>query len=293
MGNARTFVLMAALTALLMALGALIGGRGGMIIALLFAGVGNLWAWWNSDKAVLRQQGAVEVTEAEGSDLHAMVRRLADNAGLPMPKIYLIQTAQPNAFATGRNPQNAAVAVTQGLLQFLSRDEVEGVIAHELAHIKNRDTLTMTVAATMAGALGMLGNMAMWSSASRERGGAATGILAMLLAPLAGALIQMGISRAREFEADREGAGIAGAATPLASALAKIANAAGRTVNEPAERHPNTAGLYIINPLSGASLRGLFSTHPSAEERIARLQALEGNSSRATASSSGFPTVRR
>lgn len=298
MGNARTFVLMAALTALLMALGALIGGRGGMIFALLFAGAGNLWAWWNSDKAVLRQQGAVEVSEANAPELLAMVRTLADNAGLPMPRVYLLPTEQPNAFATGRNPQNAAVALTQGILRLLSRDELAGVIAHELAHIRNRDTLTMTVTATMAGAIGMLGNMAMWSSASRERGGMATGLLAMLFAPLAGALVQMAISRTREFEADREGAAIAGAAPPLASALAKIAATAGQAVNVPAERNPSSAGLFIINPLSGGALRGWFSTHPPTEERIARLQALGGGGGttygdQPPVSPSGFPTVRR
>ena len=292
MGNVRTFILMAAMTALLMALGALIGGRGGMMMALIFAGAGNLWAWWNSDKAVLRQNGAMEVTEANGADLLSLVRGLAENAGLPMPKVYLLPTDQPNAFATGRDPSHAAVAVTQGILRLLSREELAGVIAHELAHVKNRDTLTMTVTATMVGAISMLGNMAMWSSASRERGGAATGLLAMLFAPLAAGLVQMAISRTREYEADREGAGIAGAATPLAGALAKIANAAGRVVNVPAERNPASAALFIINPLTGG-LRGMFATHPPTEERIARLQALQAEMGGGGMEGSRFPRVGR
>lgn len=270
MGNARTFVLMAAMTALLMGLGAMLGGRGGMMIALLFAGATNLWAWWNSDKAMLRQNDAVEVTRANGADLLALVQSLASNAGLPMPRVYLLPTDQPNAFATGRNPDNSAVAVTAGLVRMLSRDELAGVIAHELAHIRNRDTLTMTVTATMAGAISMLGNMAMFSRDSR--GG---GLVAMLVAPLVAGLVQMAVSRTREFEADREGAEIAGRALPLAGALSKIATAAGRVPNTAAERNPASAAMFIVNPLAGG-LRGLFATHPATEERIARLQAMEG-----------------
>lgn len=273
-GNARTFILMAAMTALLMAIGALVGGRGGMIFALAFAAGTNLWAWWNSDKAVLRQNGALEVTEANGAELIALVRGLAGNAGLPMPKVYLLPTEQPNAFATGRDPEHSAVAVTQGILRTLTREELAGVIAHELAHIRNRDTLTMTMTATLAGAISMIANLALWTGSGRERGGALTGILVMLFAPLAAALVQMAISRTREYEADREGAEIARDPLGLAAALAKIARAAGRTVNLPAERNPASAPLFIINPLSGAGMRSLFATHPATEERIARLQAL-------------------
>ena len=184
-GNMRTFLLMAAMTALLMGMGWLIGGQGGAVLALVFAGVGNIWAWWNSDKAVLRQHGAMPVTEAEAPELVRMVRQLADRAGLPMPKVYVLATEQPNAFATGRNPENSAVAVTQGLMRILTRDELAGVIAHELAHIRHRDTLTMTVTATMAGAIAMLGNLMLFTGNRDRPGGALGGILAMILAPLA------------------------------------------------------------------------------------------------------------
>ncbi len=277
-GNIRTFILMAAMTALLMGLGHLIGGTGGMVMALVFAGAGNLWAWWNSDKAVLRQQGAMLITRPQAPELYDMTERLAQNARLPMPALYILQTEQPNAFATGRDPNNAAVAVTQGLLQTLGRDELAGVIAHELAHIKNRDTLTMTVTATMAGAISMLGNMLMFSNMSGgnrdNQGGAFGGIIAMILAPIAAALVQMAVSRTREYEADREGALISGKPLALASALAKIATMAGRTVNVPAERNPASAAMFIINPLHALRADRLFSTHPATEERIARLQAM-------------------
>ncbi|WP_112873453.1 M48 family metalloprotease [Paracoccus endophyticus] len=273
-GHARTFILMAAMTALLMGLGWLLGGQGGAIVALVVAGAGNLWAWWNSDKAVLRQQGAVELTGAQGGELVALVAELARNANLPMPRVYLLPTEQPNAFATGRNPQNAAVAVTQGLLRILTRDELAGVIAHELAHIRNRDTLTMTVTATMAGAIAMLGNMALFSGGARDRGGALGGILAVILAPLAASLVQMAISRTREYEADRAGAAICGQPLALARALAKIAAAAGRTVNVPAERNPASAAMFIINPLGALRMDRMFSTHPPTQDRIDRLAAL-------------------
>ncbi|GLS81441.1 M48 family metalloprotease [Paracoccus marinus] len=292
-GNIRTFILMAAMTALVMALGWLLGGRGGAVIALVFAGAGNLWAWWNSDKAVLRQQGAVQVDATTAPDLVALVGGLAQNAGLPMPKVYVLQTEQPNAFATGRNPQNSAVAVTQGLMRILSRDELAGVIAHELAHVRSRDTLTMTVTATMAGAIAMMGNMAMFSSSSRERGGAVGGILAMILAPLAAGLVQMAISRTREFSADAGGAEISGKPMALASALAKIANAAGRTVNVPAERNPASAAMFIINPLSALKADRLFATHPPTQDRIDRLAAMTGAPTSAPAQASRVPPVRR
>lgn len=275
-GNIRTFILMAAMTALLMILGQMIGGTGGMVFALVFAGATNLWAWWNSDKAMLRQQNAVPVTRAQAPQLYDMVQRLAQRAQMPMPALYILQTEQPNAFATGRDPQNGAVAVTQGLLGALSHDEIEGVIAHELAHIRNRDTLTMTVTATLAGAIAMLGNMMLFTGGRGDRGGGGMigGILAMVLAPLAAGLVQMAISRTREYEADRLGAQICGKPLALASALARISNMAGRTVNIPAEKNPAAASMYIINPLHALRADRLFATHPPTEERIARLQAM-------------------
>lgn len=233
-GNSKVFMLMAGMTALVMGLGWMLGGQGGAVMALLVAGGMNFFAWWNSDKMVLRQQGAVEITQAQGGDLYALTADLAARAGLPMPKLYLLPTEQPNAFATGRSPDNAAVAVTQGLLRGLSRDELAGVIAHELAHIKFRDTLTMTVTATMAGAIAMMGNMMLFSGGRDGRGGGIGGILAMILAPLAATMVQMAISRAREFEADAEGARICGQPMALASALSRIAQMAGRTLNVPA-----------------------------------------------------------
>lgn len=274
-GNLRTFILMAAMTALLMALGGLIGGRGGAIMALLFAGVGNIWAWWNSDKAMLRQQQAIPVTADTAPDLLALVAGLADRAGLPMPAVYIMQQDQPNAFATGRNPQNAAVAVTTGLLRLLNREELAGVIAHELAHIRNRDTLTMTVAATLAGAIAMLGNWALFMGNRNERGGLLGSLLMMILAPLAAGMLQMAVSRAREFHADALGARIAGQTRGLSNALRKISAAAGRVVNEPAERNPASAAMFIINPLSGLRMDSLFRTHPPTEARLAALDALD------------------
>ncbi|WP_313351756.1 zinc metalloprotease HtpX [Paracoccus sp. (in: a-proteobacteria)] len=278
MGNLRTFILMAALTALVMAMGWLIGGQGGAVIALVIAGAGNLFAWWNSDKMVLRQQGAMLVTRQQAPELVDMVAALAQRAGLPMPKVYVLETEQPNAFATGRNPENAAVAVTQGIMRTLNRDELAGVIAHELAHIKHRDTLTMTVTATMAGAIAMLGNMLMFSSMfggrSDNRGGGLAAILAMIFAPMAAGMVQMAISRTREYEADRTGAEICGRPMALASALAKISRAAGQVVNIPAEKNPAAASMFIVNPLHAMRMDRLFSTHPPTEERIARLQAM-------------------
>ncbi len=279
-GNIRTFVLMAAMTALVMGMGWLIGGLGGAVIALVIAGAGNIWAWWNSDKAVLNQQGAMRVTRQQAPELVDMVAALAQRAGLPMPAVFVLATDQPNAFATGRNPENAAVAVTQGIMGVLNRDELAGVIAHELAHIRNRDTLTMTVTATMAGAIAMLGNMLMFSSMfggrDDNRGGGLAGLLAMIFAPIAAGMVQMAISRTREYEADRLGAEISGQPLALASALARIAQAAGRVVNIPAERNPASASMFIINPLHALRMDRLFATHPPTEERIARLQAMAG-----------------
>ena len=277
-GNIRTFVLMAAMTALVMGMGWLIGGLGGAVIALVIAGAGNIWAWWNSDKAVLNQQGAMPVTRLQAPELVDMVAALAERAGLPMPAVYVLASEQPNAFATGRNPENSAVAVTQGILQALSREELAGVIAHELAHIRNRDTLTMTVTATMAGAIAMLGNMLMFSSMfggrDDNRGGGLAALLAMIFAPIAAGMVQLAISRTRDYEADRLGAEISGPPLALAGALAKIARAAGRVVNIPAERNPASASMFIINPLHALRMDRLFATHPPTEERIARLQAM-------------------
>lgn len=279
-GNLRTFLLMAAMTALLMGMGWLIGGQGGAILALLVAGAGNVWAWWNSDKAVLRQHGATPVTEAQAPELVGLVRQLASRAGLPMPAVYVLATDQPNAFATGRDPEHSAVAVTQGLLRILDRDELAGVVAHELAHIRHRDTLTMTVTATMAGAIAMLGNMMLFMGNRERQGGALGGLLAMILAPLAATLVQLAISRSREYVADRSGAEISGNPMALASALAKIANAAGRTVNIPAERNPASAALFIINPLGAMRMDRLFATHPSTQERIDLLAQMQPAGSR-------------
>lgn len=280
MGQMRTFVLMAALTALVMGMGWLIGGQGGAVIALVVAGAGNIFAWWNSDKMVLRQQGAHLVTRQQAPELVDMVAALASRANLPMPAVYVLETDQPNAFATGRNPENAAVAVTQGIMRLLSRDELAGVIAHELAHIKHRDTLTMTVTATMAGAIAMLGNMLMFSSMfggrDDNRGGGLGAILAMVFAPLAAGMVQMAISRTREYEADRTGAEICGQPMALAGALAKISHTAAQVVNIPAEKNPASASLFIINPLHALRMDRLFATHPPTEERIARLRALAG-----------------
>ncbi|MBU3030051.1 M48 family metalloprotease [Paracoccus marinaquae] len=273
-GHMRTFILMAAMTALLMGLGWMLGGRGGAVLALILAGAGNVFAWWNSDRMVLRQQGAVELTPQQGAELHALVAGLARRADLPMPRVYLLPTEQPNAFATGRNPSNSAVAVTQGLLRGLNRDELAGVIAHELAHIRHRDTLTMTVTATMAGAIAMMGNMLLFSGGREDRGGGLGAILAMIFAPVAAMMVQMAISRSREYEADRGGAGICGQPLALASALNRIAQLAGRSLNIPAERNPASAALFIINPLHGLRMDNLFATHPPTEERIARLQRM-------------------
>lgn len=273
----RTGVLLAALTALFLACGWLLGGQQGAMIALLVALGTNLFAFWNSDKMVLRMHRAQPVSPTSTPALFRMVESLAQRAQLPMPAVYLIETDQPNAFATGRNPENSAVAVTRGLLQSLDQRELAGVIAHELAHIKNRDTLTMTVAATIAGAIGFLSQFAFFMGGSRngERANPLAMVLVMLLAPLAAMLVQMAISRTREFSADRLGAAIAGDPRGLASALQTIERIAARTYVPTAERNPATAHLFIINPLHGGAVAGLFRTHPPTRERIARLLELE------------------
>lgn len=280
-GNAKVFILMAAMTAMVMVLGWMLGGQGGAVMALVLAGGMNVFSWWNSDKMVLRQQGAVELSPQQGGDLYALTAELARRADLPMPKLYLLPTQQPNAFATGRNPENSAVAVTQGLVASLSRDEIAGVIAHELAHIKHRDTLTMTVTATMAGAIAMMGNMMLFTGGRDGRGGGLGAILAMIFAPLAAMMVQMAISRAREFDADATGARISGQPQALASALAKISQLAGRTLNVPAEKNPAAASMFIVNPLNGLRMDRLFATHPATEDRIARLMAMNGRAAMA------------
>jgi heat shock protein HtpX len=273
----KTAVLMAAITALFMAIGAAIGGRQGMILALGVAVAMNFFSYWFSDKLVLKMYNAQEVDATSAPQFHRMVSELAQRADLPMPRVYLIQEDAPNAFATGRNPQHAAVAATTGILRLLSERELRGVMAHELAHVKHRDILISTVSATMAGAISMLANFAMLFG-GRDSEGRSTNPIAqiavMLLAPIAASLIQMAISRAREFEADRGGAEISGDPQALASALQKIHHYARGIPLETAERHPETAQMMIMNPLSGGGLRGLFSTHPSTEERVERLLAM-------------------
>lgn len=274
-GYLRTTILMAAMTALFMGLGWLLAGTGGMLIALVVAAVMNAMAWWNSDKMVLRMHGARLLTQGDRFGLHAMTADLARKADLPVPAVYLIENAQPNAFATGRNPQNAAVAVTTGLLAHLDRDEIAGVVAHELAHIRNHDTAIMTVTATFAGAISMLANFALFFGGRRDNPLGIVGVIGMMiLAPLAAGLIQMAISRTREYAADRAGAEICGNPLALASALTRIQGAAARIDNNVAERNPATAHMFIINPLHAHGHDKLFSTHPKTENRVAALQAL-------------------
>jgi heat shock protein HtpX len=272
----KTTVLMAGIMALFGAVGSMLGGSQGMLIALLLGGAMNLWAYWFSDKMVLRMYNAREVDETSAPQLYNLVRELAGRAGIPMPRVYLIDEAQPNAFATGRNPENAAVAATAGILQLLSPRELRGVMAHELAHVKHRDILISTISASIAGAISTLANFGMFfgSSQNEERSHPILAILVMILAPIAAMLIQFAISRAREFEADRGGAEISGDPRALADALAKIDAYARGIPLHTADAHPETAQMMIMNPLSGGGLKGLFSTHPATEERIARLLAM-------------------
>lgn len=271
----KTAMLMAAMTAVFMGLGWLIGGQGGMLMALVFAAGMNLFTWWNSDKAVLRSYNAKPIDPVSGPALHRIVADLARRGGLPMPTVYLIPGDQPNAFATGRNPQNAAVAVTEGLLRALPEEEVAGVIAHELAHIRNRDTLIMTVTATFAGAISMLANLAIFMPRERNgQGGGLAALVALIVAPMAAAMVQMAISRTREYEADRIGAEICGEPLWLASALQRIEGFARRVENVQAERNPATAHLFIINPLHAHGRDKLFSTHPATANRVAELRKL-------------------
>jgi heat shock protein HtpX len=268
------------MTALFMAVGYLIGGGGGMAVAFAVALAMNAFSYWNSGSMVLGMYGAREVDARSGGEYYAIVQQLARNAGLPMPRVFIIDNPQPNAFATGRNPANAAVAASTGLLNTLTREEIAGVMAHELAHVKNYDTLTMTVTATLAGAIGMLANFAFMFGGNRDSNNGGVGIIGslaiMILAPMGAMIVQMAISRSREYVADREGAEICGQPLALASALAKISGYAHRVPNMAAEHNPGTAHMFIINPLSGARMDNLFSTHPDTENRIAALEALAG-----------------
>ena len=277
----RTTLLLGALTGLILLFGQYMGGQGGLVIAFVFAVVMNFGSYWFSDKIVLRMYGAQEASEAQAPQLHRIVHNLTVRAGLPMPKLYVIPSEGANAFATGRDPNHAAVAVTQGILRLMDERELTGVLAHELAHVKNRDILISSVAATLAGAIMMLANMAQWAaifgmgrSDDDEDGGGMLGMLVMaFLAPLAAMIIQMAISRTREFAADRTGAAMSGDPLGLASALSKLGLAAERI---PMNASPQTSHFFIVNPLSGQSVARFFSTHPPLEERIARLRALSG-----------------
>lgn len=279
----RTGLLLAALTALFLVIGYLIGGSSGMVIAFIVAAATNLLAYWNSDKMVLGLYGAREVDRAGAPGLYGIVEQLADRAQIPMPRLYLVDQEQPNAFATGRDPAHAAVCVTTGLLDRLSQEELAGVLGHELSHIKHRDTLTMTITATIAGAIGMLANFAFFFGAFGGRGGGRNNplgivgvILLAILAPIAASLVQLAISRGREYEADRAGAEISGHPLWLASALERIDAHAQRIANPVAAAHPATAHLFIVNPLFGGRMDNLFASHPSTENRIRRLREMAG-----------------
>ena len=298
MNYAKTAALLAALTAIFVAMGAAIGGQGGMVVAFVVALGMNLFSFWNSDKMVLKMFGAQEVDERTAPEYYGLVRDLARRAELPMPRVFVMQNPQPNAFATGRSPERGAVAATTGLLDMLSREEAAGVIAHELAHIKNRDTLTMTIAATIGGAISMLAQYlqfgALFGGHRDDRGGVGMigAILAMLVAPFAAMLVQMAISRSREYSADRMGALICGNPHWLSSALLKIENAARRIPNEEAEEVPAAAHMFIINPLNGHGMDNLFSTHPNTANRVAALDALAQELTQAGVDLGGAPASR-
>ena len=273
----KTGVLLALMTVLFVAIGSYVGGRGGMVMAFAFAVLMNAGAYWFSDKIVLKMYRAQEVSEAEAPELHAMVHRLATAASVPMPKVYILPSDSPNAFATGRNPQHAAVAVTRGIMRILAPDELEGVLAHEMAHVKNRDILIGTIAATLAGAIMMLARFAQFSAIfgggrSRDEGGGGLGLIAMaILAPIGAMLVQMAVSRSREYQADASGARFCGRPDSLARALEKIAGTSKRI---PLEATPATAHMFIMSPLSGKGMMSLFSTHPPMEKRVERLRAM-------------------
>ena len=279
MNTMKTFLLMGLLTVLLVFIGGFLGGQNGMFLAFAFALIMNVGSYWFSDKIVLRMYGASEVQQADDPALYQIVDELRQRAGLPMPRVYIIPSEQPNAFATGRDPNHAAVAVSQGILRLLSQDELRGVIGHELTHVKHRDILIGTIAATMAGAISMLANMAQWammfgggrSSNDREGSNPVAGLVMMIVAPIAAMMIQMAISRSREFLADEGGAQISGNPLSLASALRRLDTASHEI---PMQASPATAHMFIVNPLTGGGLMKLFSTHPPMEERIARLEAM-------------------
>lgn len=276
MNGIRTALLLASLTGLMLLIGGALGGRGGMAIALLLSLVMNMGSYWYSDKIVLKMYHAREVTPTEAPGLYGIVRGLVERAQMPMPKVYIVDTPMPNAFATGRKPSHAAVAATTGIMRILDRDELEAVMAHELSHVRNRDTLISSVAATIAGVITFVANMAQWSlifGGNDDDGGNIVGVIAMaILAPIAAMIIQMAISRSREFGADAGGAELTGHPMALASALSKLEGASGRVQ---ADVNPSTAHMFIVNPLKGKKLASLFSTHPSTEERIARLSAMQ------------------
>jgi heat shock protein HtpX len=277
MNYLKTAILLAGMTALFVGIGFMLGGPTGMLIALAIAVGMNVFAYWNSDRMMLSMYGATEVDARSAPGLYGTVEQLADRAGLPMPKVYIIDTDQPNAFATGRNPENAAVAATSGLLRILSTEEVAGVMAHELAHVKNRDTLIMTITATVAGAISMLATFAMFFGGNRNNPLGLIGtILIMILAPIAAMLVQMAISRTREYAADRAGAEICGHPLWLASALGKLERGAQQIDNPEAENNPATAHMFIVNPLHARSIDGLFTTHPNIQNRIAKLREMAG-----------------
>jgi heat shock protein HtpX len=296
MNYVRTAILLAGLTALFMAVGFVIGGESGAMMALLVAAGMNLFAYWNADRIVLSLHGAQEVDTRSAPEVIALVGELSQRAGLPMPRVYMMDNPQPNAFATGRNPAHAAVAVSTGLLNMLNREEIAGVLAHELTHVRNRDTLTMTITATIAGAISMLAQFGLFFGGTRDNNngvGVVGTLLMVILAPIAAMLVQMAISRTREYAADEGGARISGHPLALASALAKISHAAESIENETAERAPATAHLFIVNPLTGRGMDNLFSTHPSTENRIAALQRLaqemgEGSFGRDSFEQAGF-----
>jgi len=284
MNMLRTGMLIAALTAIFMGVGYLIGGSSGMVIAFLVAAGMNFFAYWNADKLVLASQRAREVDVGSAPELVGLVRDLAGRAGLPMPRVYIVDNAQPNAFATGRDPENAAVAVTSGLLSSLSREEIAGVIAHELGHVRNRDTLTMTITATIAGAISMLANFAFFFGGSRDNNnpfGIVGVLVAAIVAPIAALLVQMAVSRTREYSADRASAEITGRPDWLIAALGKLERRA--VPNLDAERNPAMAHLFILNPLAGGRMSSLFATHPSTADRIAALRTRAGSSPAAEA----------
>lgn len=287
MNTMRAAVLLAAMTGLFLVVGYFIGGERGMLMALLLAAGVNAFAYWNSDKMVLRMYGAREVDRASAPAFYGIIENLAQRANLPMPRVYIIDSPQPNAFATGRDPQHAAVAASTGLLDMLDAREIAGVMAHELTHVRNRDTLVMTITATLAGAIGYLAHFAFFFGGNRDRRdnplGPIGGILVMILAPIAAMLVQLAISRSREYGADEGGADISGDPLALASALAKIERGAEVIPNPAAESNPATAHMFIVNPLAGAGFQNMFRTHPSTAERIARLQAMAHNGGEASA----------